>query len=94
MHIMNMDSGTNKTLVEVIKEGGFGGTYFRDIYPGVNGKWYRKSQKEFDELKNIGQNYYCSNHYDVNTHIYGVECRTSLRFSEEINTETFQKKKK
>ena len=43
MHIMNMDSGTNKTLVEVIKEGGFGGTYFRDIYPGVNGKWYRKS---------------------------------------------------
>ena len=38
---MNMDFGTNKTPVEVIKEGVFGGTYFRDIDCGVNGKWYR-----------------------------------------------------
>ena len=48
-----MDFGTNKTPVEVITEGAFGGTYFRDIYFGVNGKWYRKSWKEFDELENI-----------------------------------------
>ena len=27
-----MDFGTNKTPIEVIKEGAFGGTYFRDIY--------------------------------------------------------------
>ena len=40
----------------------FGGTYFRDIYSGVNGKWYRKSWKEFDELGDIGQKYYCSNY--------------------------------
>ena len=33
-----MDSGTCKTTIEVIREGGFGGTYFRDIYFGINGK--------------------------------------------------------
>ena len=34
-----MDSGANKTPVEVIKEGVFGGTCFRNIYSGANGKW-------------------------------------------------------
>ena len=38
-----MDFGANKTPVEVIKEGAFEGTYFRDIYSGVNDRWYRKS---------------------------------------------------
>ena len=33
--MMNMDFGANKTPVEEIKEGVFGGTYFRDIYSGV-----------------------------------------------------------
>ena len=28
----------NKTPIETIKEGSFGGTYFRDIYSGVNDK--------------------------------------------------------
>ena len=58
---MNMDFGRNKTPVEIIKEGAFGGTYFRNIYSGMISKWYRKSWKEFDDLKNIDQNY-----YDVN----------------------------
>ena len=40
---MNIDFGANKTSAEVIKEGAFGGTYFRDIYSGVNGKWHKKS---------------------------------------------------
>ena len=48
---MNMDFGANKTPAEVIKEGTFGGTYFRGISFGVNGKWNRKSWKEFNELK-------------------------------------------
>ena len=48
-----MDFSANKTPVEVIKERPFGGTYFRDIYSGVNSKQYRNSWKEFDELKNI-----------------------------------------
>ena len=51
-----MKFGTNKTSVELIKEGAFGGIYFRDIYCGINGKWYRKSWKEIHELKNIDQN--------------------------------------
>ena len=56
-----MDFGANRTPLEVIKEGSFRGTYFRDIYSGVNGKWYRKPWKEFDPLEDIDQNYYCSN---------------------------------
>ena len=40
---MNMNFGTNKTPVDVNKEGAFGGTYFRGIYSCINGKWYRKS---------------------------------------------------
>ena len=50
---MNMVFGGNKTPVEVIKEGAFRGTYFIDIYSGVNRKWYRKAWEEFNELKNI-----------------------------------------
>ena len=45
-----MDFGANNTPVEIIKEGAFGGTYFRDIHSGINGKWYRKSWKEFNVL--------------------------------------------
>ena len=77
-----MDFGANKTPVEVIKERAFGGTYFRDIYSGVTGKWYKKSGKEFDQLKDIDQEYYCTDLYDVSVNKYGVKCRTSLRFWE------------
>ena len=77
-----MDFGANKTTVEVIKEGAFGGTYFRDIYFGVNEKWYRKSRKEFNELRDIDQKYYCSDYY-VSVKKYGVKCGTSLRFCED-----------
>ena len=38
-----MDFRPNLTPVEVIKKGAIGGTYFRDIYSGINGKWYRKN---------------------------------------------------
>ena len=37
-----MDCSPNKTSIEVIKEGTFGGTYFRDIYSGINEKLYKK----------------------------------------------------
>ena len=79
---MKMGFGANKTPVKIIKEGAFGGIYFRDIYSGVNNKWYRKSWKEIDDLKNIDQNYYCSNYYDVDVNKYKVKCETSLRFWE------------
>ena len=48
--------GANKTPIEVIKEGAFGATFFRNIYSGINGKCYRKSWTEFDELKKLTRN--------------------------------------
>ena len=77
-----MDFGANKTPIEVIKEGAFGGTYFRIFYSGVSGKQYKKSWKVFDELKNIDQKYYCSDYYDVSDRKYGLKCSTLLRFWE------------
>ena len=79
---MNVDFGTNKTPIEVIKEGSFRETYFRDTYSGINSKWYRKSWEEFDEFKNVGKKYYCSNCYDINVNKCKVKCRTSSRFWE------------
>ena len=54
-----MKFGANKTSFEVIREGAFGETYFRDIYSDINGKWYKKSWKEFNQLKKFNQKYYC-----------------------------------
>ena len=76
-----MDFGANKAPVQIIKEGAFGGTYIRDIYSGINDKWYKRSWKQSDALKNIDQKH-CSNYYDVSVNKYGVKCRTSLRFWE------------
>ena len=75
-----MDFGANKTPVEVIIEGAFGGTYFRDIYSVVNENSYKKSWKEFDQLKNINQKFYCTDYYDVSVNKYDVKCAISLRF--------------
>ena len=48
-----MDFGINKIPIEIIKEGSFGGTYFRDIYSRINDKFYKNSCKEFKELESI-----------------------------------------
>ena len=72
----------NKTRIEIIKEGAFGGTYFTDIYSGINEKWYKNSWKEFFHLKNVDAKFYASDYYDVNVNKYGVKSGTSLRFSE------------
>ena len=77
-----MDFSPNKTPVEVIREGSFGGTYFRDIYSGINGKWYKNSRKEFFQLKYIDAKFYASDYDDVNVNKYGLKCETSLRFQE------------
>ena len=53
-----MDFSPNKTPVETIKESAFGGTYFGDIYSGINEKWYKYSWKEFLYLKNIDAKFY------------------------------------
>ena len=77
-----MNFSPNKTPSEIINEGAFGGTYFRDIYSGVTGKWYRNSWKEFDLLKDVDKKLYANTYYDVNVNKYGVKCGTSLRFWE------------
>ena len=69
--VLLMDFGANKTPVEVIREGAFRGTYFRDIYSSVAGKWYKKSWEEFDHLKDIDQKYFCTSYYDVSVNKYG-----------------------
>ena len=69
-----MDFGTNKTPVEITKEGALGGTYFRYLYSSVNHKWYKNSWKEFDVLENIDRRYYCSDYYSVSVNRYGVKC--------------------
>ena len=38
-----MDFDANKMPIEVIREGAFGGTYFRDIYSSVTKKWYKNN---------------------------------------------------
>ena len=76
-----MDFSPNKPI-EIIKEGAFERTYFRDIYSGINGKWYKNSWTESDQLKNINKENYCSNYYDVTVNKYGVKCGTSSRFWE------------
>ena len=77
-----MDFGANKMLMKVIREGAFGGTYFRDNYSGTMSKWYKKLWKEFYQLKNIYQKYYCSSYFDVSVNKYGIKYGTSLRFLE------------
>ena len=52
------------------------------ILSGINEKWYRKSWKEFDQLKNIDARLYASDCYDVNVNKYGVKRGTLLRFWE------------
>ena len=77
-----MKFSPNKTPIEIIKEGVFGGAYFRGIYSCVNGKWYGDSLKKFNDLKHIDQEYYSSNHHDVKLNKYQVKTGTSLRFWE------------
>ena len=48
---MNMNFGSNKTPVKVIKEDAFGGTCFIDIYSGVSSKWYKKNGKNLRNSK-------------------------------------------
>ena len=40
------------------------------------------SWKEFDQLKDIDQKYYCSIYYDVSVNTYGAKCGASLKFRE------------
>ena len=54
--VLKMEFNSNNRPVEIIKEEASSGSFFRDIFSGVNGKWYKNSQNEFNDLKNIDQN--------------------------------------
>ena len=77
-----MNFGANKKPIEVINVGALGGAYVRDIYFGVNGKWYKKYLSSWKILiKNIiVQIIMMLLINDVNK--YGVKCGTLLRFWE------------
>ena len=77
-----MDFSQNKTPIQIIKEGAFGGTYFRDVYSNIYKKWYKNSWKEFIHLENIYPKFYASGYYDINVNKHAVKCGTSLRFWE------------
>ena len=77
-----MKLSPNKTPIEIIRKGAFGGTCFRDIYSGTE-RWYKNSCKEFVQLKTIDAKFYPSDYYDVKVNKYGVNCGTSLRFQEQ-----------
>ena len=77
-----MDFRANITPIEVIREDAFGGTYFRDIYSGINEKSYKNSWKEFDQTKNIDAKFYASDYYDKSLNKYKVRTGTLLRFWE------------
>ena len=48
----------------------------------MDNKFYENNWKEFEELKDIDEKYYCSDFYDVKLNYCGVEIGTSLRFWE------------
>ena len=48
-----MELSANKTPVEVIREGAFGGTYFTDIYSSVNGKWYEEIMERIGSVLSL-----------------------------------------
>ena len=75
-----MNFNPNKTPTEIIKEGPFGGIYFKNIYSGINEKWYKNLWKELVHLRNTDAKFYASDYYDVNVNKYGVKCGTLLRF--------------
>ena len=77
-----MNFSPNKTPIEIIKEGAFGGTYFfyYYIYSSINENSYKNSWKEFVHLKNIDAKFYESDYYDVNVNKYGVKYGTLLKF--------------
>ena len=66
-----MDFNLNVSPVELIKKGAFGRNYFRNIYSGVNDKFYKNSWKKFEELED--KKYYASDSSDASVNKYGIK---------------------
>ena len=77
----------NMTPKQVLQNGSFGGTYFRDIYSSVTQKKYKgkKVIEEFPKNWFTGldlEQKILSQNYDKKLNKYGVECGTSLDYWE------------
>ena len=71
--VLQMKFNPNINPIDVIEEGAFGGTCFRNIHSNVNNRFYKNTWKEFKELKDVDKKYYCSDFYDVNLNYYNVK---------------------
>lgn len=82
------DFTPNVTPKDVLKQGSFGGTYYRDIYSSITGKSYKGKQviKEFPKSWFQGINIdtmVTSPTYNKKINKYGVKCGSSLQDWEE-----------
>lgn len=67
-----------------MKEGLYGGKYFRDIYSHATNKWYSGFGRYFhDIIYGNDPKYFNSRFYDTPINKYGVACSTNLRFWED-----------
>ena len=64
-----MGLSPNKASIEIIKDGAFAGSYFRDILILIK-KRYKNWWKEFIHLKNIDPKFYASDYYDITVNKY------------------------
>jgi len=79
------DFTPNVSPKEMFELGVFGGTYFRDIYSGVNKRQYKNSWKEFDNwFKKLDKKKMIySKECDININYFGEKSGTSLKSWEE-----------
>jgi len=75
----------NLTPEEVLRNGSFGGTYFRPIYSSITKQYETKAWSEFPDkwFRDLPEKYYNSKIYDKNINKYKVKCGTSLELWEQ-----------
>ena len=74
------DFTPNLKPFEILKQGSFGGTYFRPIYSTITNQNYIDVYKELPKFwfKDLPENYYKSSVYDKNVNRYKVKCGSDL----------------
>ena len=71
----NMNFYPNKIHVEILKEGLYGGTYFKNIYSDATNKWSSDFWKDFrDIIDGNDPKYFNSRFYDTPINKYVVAC--------------------
>jgi hypothetical protein len=77
----------NLTPEEVLRQGSFGGYYFRPIASNVTGKVYENVHQEFPKswFEGLDLKFITSTVYNKNVNKYGVKCGQDLREWEEQN---------